>query len=86
MFDQGTLHSPVIRPGTDDHDHRRLAQFQDLPRVDKIESSEGHARQQHRNLVGISEEKLGFSSCVQPVNCNPVSSELMKVRAFQPDG
>jgi len=36
--------------------------------------------------VGISEEKLGFSSCVQPVNCNPVSSELMKVRAFQPDG
>jgi hypothetical protein len=46
------LHSPVIGPGTDDHDYRCFAQLLDFPRVDKVESSKSHAGQQYRNMVG----------------------------------
>jgi hypothetical protein len=84
MFEQGALHSSVIRSGTDDYDHGCFARFLDLPRVDKVEPSKCHTGKQYRNMVGASEEKLGRASCVQPINRNPVSSELIEMRSFQP--
>ena len=84
MFEQGALHSSVIRPGSDNYDYWCFARFLDFPRVDKVESSKCHAGQQYRVVMSASQEKLGLSSCVQSINCNPVSSELIEMRSFQP--
>jgi hypothetical protein len=84
VFGQGALHGSVIRPGTDDYDHGCFARFLDFPRVDKIEPSKCHARQQYRNVTGASEEKLSLPSCVEPINSNPVGSDSIKMGPFQP--
>ena len=84
MFEQGAPHSSVIRPGSDNYDYWCFARFLDLPGVDKVEPSNCHTGKQYRNMVGASEEKLGRASCVQPINRNPVGSELIEMRSFQP--